>query len=545
MSAVRSLGGSTLPHLAAEGNAAAVAGPAHAALTLRVPPPVREVLVVLSVTVASADPREVAADLLVVGVFKGGIEGPGAQLVLEGLGLERFPVTPGFRGDIGQSLLLAAPGAAAAAVLLVGLGRMDESDPERLRRAAGEAARAGCGARRVVTTLAQVGAGPASVEAVAEGFCLGAPVSRRLATRPDPRASRISEVVILVPSAGLEAARRAVAHAVVTSRATLAARELVNLPPDRKRPPALAQAVAELAGTACEVRIRDESELAEEGFGGLLAVGRGSAAPPRLAQFTYSPADPLGSVVLAGKGITFDTGGINLKRGSSITAMKSDMAGAAAVAAACSVLADLDIRLAVTGLCPLAENMPGGDAQRPDDVLVAHGGTTVEVRDTDAEGRLVLADVLDLGASLEPDAMVDLATLTGAAVTAVGPYAGAVMGSDSDLVDALCGAAAVAGEDLWPLPLWPSLDRFLDTPVADVNNTGDEHGAGSIMGGLFLRRFTRGVPWAHLDIAGPAFLDPKLAHGYLPAGATGFGVRTVLAWLERRAAARPGSPMTR
>lgn len=486
------------------------------------------------VSVEAADLSEVSADLLVVGVFKGGIEGPGAQQALHALRLDRFPVTPEFRGDNRQTLLLAAPGTSAGGVLLVGLGRMDEADPARLRQAAGEAARAGRGAVRIVTTLALIGAGPEAVEAVAEGFLLGAPAGRRFARRSDPEVARTEEVVILVPSGTLEAARKAAAHATIASRAAIEARELVNLPPDRKRPPDLADAIARLGGASCDARIRDERELAADGFGGLLQVGRGSAAPPRLVELTYSPTDPLGSVVLAGKGITFDTGGLNLKRGDSITTMKSDMAGAAAVAAVCSVLDDLDVRLRVTGLCPLAENMPGGDAQRPDDILVAHGGTAVEVRDTDAEGRLVLADALEYGASLAPDALVDIATLTGAAVSAVGPYAGAIMGSDDDLVEALCGAAAVAGEDLWPLPLWPALDRFLDSPVADVNNTGDDHGAGSIMGGLFLRRFTRSVPWAHLDIAGPAFLAPELACGELPAGGTGFGVRTLLAWLERR-----------
>ncbi len=487
-----------------------------------------------SVSVETADLREVTADLLVVGVFKGGIEGPGAQQALDALGLDRFPVTPDFRGDIGQSLLLAAPGTSAGGVLLVGLGRMDEADPTRLRRAAGEAARAGSGAVRIATTLALLGASPPAVEAVAEGFLLGAPAGRPLARKADSEAAKTEEIIILVPSGTLAAARDAAAHAAITSRAAVAARELVNLPPDRKRPPDLARALAQLGGRACEVRVRDERELAAEGFGGLLGVGRGSSAPPRLVELTYTPPDPLGSVVLAGKGITFDTGGLNLKRGDSITAMKSDMAGAAAIAAVCGVLGDLDVRLRVTGLCPLAENMPGADAQRPDDVLVAHGGTSVEIRDTDAEGRLVLADALSYGASLGPDAMVDLATLTGSAVSAVGPYAGAIMSTDDDLREALCGAAAVAGEDLWPLPLWPALERFLDSPIADVNNTGDDHGAGSVMGGLFLRRFTRGLPWAHLDIAGPAFLAPELASGELPAGGTGFGVRTLLAWLERR-----------
>jgi len=481
------------------------------------------------------DPREVEADLLVLPVFKGGIDGPGAQLVLEALGLERFPVTPSFRGEIGQSLKLAAPGIAAHGVLLVGLGRMDEVDPERLRQAAGVAARQARGVARVATTLPQVDLGRAAVEGVAEGFWLGGQSDGRFQTVADPAGTGPDEVIVLVPSGSVEEARAAAAHAAVTTRATLAARDLVNLPPDHKRPPELARLLGELAGPACEVRIRDEVELAAEGFGGLVAVGQGSSAPPRLVELRYQPEDPMGSVVLVGKGITFDSGGVSLKRGlKSLALMKSDMAGAAAVAAVCAALDDLGVRLAVTGLCPLAENMPGGDAQRPGDVYTAHGGRTVEVLDTDAEGRLVVADALDYGAALEPEAMVDLATLTGAAISALGPYAGAIMGTDQDLVSALLSAAGVAGEDLWQLPLWPSLDRFIDSDVADVNNTGDDAGAGSIAGGLFLRRFTRDVPWAHLDIAGPAFLTPELAHGYLPSGATGFGVRTLLAWLERR-----------
>ncbi len=495
-----------------------------------------------TVTAEAADPREVAADLLVVPVFKGGIEGPGVQPLLDALGLEGFPVTPSFRGDIDQSLELAAPGLAVRSVLLVGLGRMDQVAPERLRHAAGVAAVAGRGARRVATTLPQLDAGPASVEAVVEGFLLGAHTDRRFRGRPDTSGpggqpvADLEELVVLVPSSRLDAARQAIAHASTTSRATLAAQDLVNLPPDRKRPPELADRIAALVGDTCEVVVRDEAALAAEGFGGLLAVGRGSSAAPRLVELRYRPADPLGSVVLVGKGITFDTGGLSLKRGGAITEMKSDMAGAAAVAAVCSVLADLDVRLSVTGLCALAENMPGADAQRPDDVVTIHGGTTVEVLDTDAEGRLVLADALDLGAASQPDAIVDLATLTGSVITALGQYAGGVLGSDAELVDELLHAAGVAGEDLWQLPLWPGLERWLESPVADLNNTADGPGGGTITAALFLQRFTRGVPWAHLDIAGPAFLPPELARGHLRPGGTGYGVRTLLAWLERRAA---------
>jgi leucyl aminopeptidase len=488
----------------------------------------------LKVTAAAGDAREVRTDLLVVPVFKGGIEGPGAEPVLSALGLDGFPTTPAFRGDIGQHLLLAAPGLAAGGVLLVGLGRMDEVDPARLRRAAGVAAAAARGARRIATTLAEVHPTSAAVEAVAEGFHLGAYEDRRFRSDPEG-ATRLRDAAILVPSSRLWEARLAIQRASIYAQATIGARDLVNLPPDRKRPAMLAEACADLAASSCESDIRDEQQLEAEGFGGLLAVGRGSSAPPRLVELRYSPPSPLGHIVLVGKGITFDSGGLSLKRGRHMDLMKSDMAGAAVVAATCSVLAELGVRLQVTGLLALAENMPGGDAQRPGDVITHYGGRTVEVLNTDAEGRLVLADALAYGAKLQPDAMVDVATLTGMAIVALGTYAGAAMGNDGALVDALVAASEVAGEDLWPLPLWQRLEPLLDSPVADMNNLGDGAGGGAIIGGLFLRRFVEDVPWAHLDIAGPALLKPEHAGGELPAGGTGFGVRTLLAWLERRA----------
>lgn len=492
----------------------------------------------LKVTAEATDPRDVRADLLVVPVFKGGIEGPGAKLALAALGLDDLPITPAFRGDIGQHLLLAAPGGtdaglACKGVLFVGLGRMDQTDPARLRRAAGVAASASTRFRRVATTLAEVHSTSAAVEAVAEGFHLGAYRDVRFKTDPEP--VRLGEVVILAPSSRLSEARLAVRRAEIYARGTIAARDLVNLPPDRKRPAALAEAVTALAAGCCDATVFDEARLAEEGFGGLLAVGAGSVAPPRLVELRYRPPDPLGHVVLVGKGITFDSGGLSLKRGAAMDEMKSDMAGAAAVAATCSVLDELGIRLDVTGLLALAENLPDGTAQRPGDVITIHGGQTVEVLDTDAEGRLVLADALDYGARMEPDALVDLATLTGSAIGALGRFASPLMGTDEDLISSLRQAAEVAGEDVWPLPLWPSLEHLLDSPVADCNNTGDGAGGGAIVAALFLRRFTRGVAWAHLDIAGPAFLPAKLAGDHLPAGGTGFGVRTLLAWLERRA----------
>jgi leucyl aminopeptidase len=493
----------------------------------------------VQITAAAEDALAARADLLAVGVFKGGIEGPGTAAVLGALGLEALPITPDFRGDIGQHLLLAAPGLDVGGVLLVGLGRVDEADAERLRRAAAVAARAGRRARRLATTLAEVHPTAASVQAVAEGFLLGAHSEERYRSVPASDASRLDEVVILTPSSRLSQARDAIGRAEVYSRATIGARRLVDLPPSAKRPAQLAAAIAELVGDEVEVEVRDETALAAEGFGGILAVGAGSSHPPRLVTLRYRPTEPLGHVVLVGKGITFDSGGLSLKSPAGMMDMKADMAGAAAIAGACAVLAELGVRVEVTALLPLAENLPSGTAQRPDDVLTAFGGTTVEVADTDAEGRLVLADALALAAVDEPDAIVDLATLTGSVIAGLGRYAAGAMGNDPELLAAVQAAAELAGETVWPLPLWPELDRFLASDVADIRNIADrphrDPGGDTIAAGLFLQRFVGDVPWLHLDIAGPAFLPRELSTDYRGPGATGFGVRTLLTWLERRA----------
>jgi leucyl aminopeptidase len=493
----------------------------------------------LKMTAAAGDALKVQCDLLAVPVFKGGIEGPGAGQVLAALGLETFPVTPDFRGDIGQHLTIAAPGMAAGAILLVGLGRMDATSPERLRRAAAVAALAGRQARTVATTLAEVHPTRASVEAVAEGFALGAYTYGEHRSKPAEDASRLREVIILGPSSRLSEAKLALKTARVYAQATIAARDLVNTPPQAKSPAQLAAAISDLAGGCCEVIVHDEAALLDQGFGGILAVGRGSTNPPRLVELRYRPAKPLGHVALVGKGITFDSGGLSLKKPADMMEMKSDMAGAAAIAAACSALSDLGVRLEVTALLPLAENMPGADAQRPDDVITHHGGTTVEVVDTDAEGRLVLADALHAASELAPEAIVDLATLTGTAISALGRYAAVAMSNDAPLLDSVLAAAEVAGEELWELPLSADLEEFLRSPIADLRNVGDsprsDPGGYAIAAGLFLQHFVDDVPWVHLDIAGPAFLPAELGRHYLRPGGTGFGVRTLLAWLERRA----------
>ncbi|MGI9018902.1 MAG: leucyl aminopeptidase [Euzebya sp.] len=485
----------------------------------------------ITISALALDLSALDVDVVAVGVFKGGIEGPGTAEVLGLLGLDDFPVTPTFRGDLGQTLRLGAPGQRFRSVLLVGLGRMDQVSPALLRRAAGDVTRACPKATRIATTLAEVHPTAAAIEAVADGLALGAYTFTRFKSDPDPDTTR--EAILLLPSSLLSEARQAIERSAVTSRAVWLARDLVNTPARQATPAHIAQVISDHMPAQVEVSVHDEEWLARNGCGGLLGVGRESASPPRLVELTYRPANPVAHVVLAGKGITFDTGGLNLKPGVGMMTMKGDMGGAAAVGAAMAALAELGGRITVTGLLALAENSFGGDAQRPSDIITTFDGTTVEVAHTDAEGRLVLADALGYAVSLKPDAIVDIATLTGASVAALGPWMAAVMGNDQDLIDNITAAADAAGEPVWQLPLFDDLDPWLESSVADIDNIGRETGAGAVVAGLFLQRFVADVPWAHLDIAGPAFLGKQDVRGHQPEGGTGFGVATLVSYVQR------------
>jgi leucyl aminopeptidase len=482
------------------------------------------------VHVVSGDPLELDVDALVVPVFRGGMEGPGADAVLEALGLDDVPRDRTFRGKVGELCHLAAPGLRAGQVTLVGLGRLDGLEEETVRRALGSAVRAllpRC--RTVATTLSLAAPGPGGVRAAAEGALLGAYRYDDARTTPPPRA--LEQVTLLATSSDLDAAERAVALATIHARAQYVARDLVTCPPDRLGPPELAEVARAILPDTVEVDVWDEDRLAEEGCGGLLAVGRGSARPPRLVRLRWAPPSPIARVALVGKGITFDTGGISLKRPSTIMdAMKGDMGGAAAVLAVFTALADLDVPVEVTGELCLAENMIGGDAQRPSDVITIRGGTTVEVMNTDAEGRLVMADGLVLAAEDGVDAIVDVATLTGAAIRAIGKRATGVFSNDDDLLRQLLAAGEAAGEALWHLPLWEELRDNLESDVADLDNLGEGDEAGATMAGLFLREFVDGTPWVHLDIAGPSWQDEDRHHN--PRHGTGVPTRTLLRWLE-------------
>jgi leucyl aminopeptidase len=484
-----------------------------------------------AIDVVGGDPRDIPGDVLVVGAFTGGIEGPGVAAVLDGLGLTSLPVTPEFRGDIGQHLLVAGPGLPWATVLFVGLGRMVATDARRLRDAALFAARSGHLRGRVVTTLALVHPSTDAIRALAEGFHLS--TRRPRSQRDEPAPSRIT---ILAPTAVASDAGPVVERAATVARAVTAARDLVDTPPNHQSPTVLARQVTELTGGSCGADLHDHEALRTAGFTGMLSAGRGAADPPRLLELRYEPSEPLGHVVLCGRGTTFGSGGLSLRRGTAMDGGKADMAGAAAIAAACSVLADLDVRVRVTALLGLVESMPGGDAQRPGDVVRTRGGLTIEVTDADADAVLILADLLDLARVYEPDAIVDLTTVGPAAAAALGDDAGAVMGNDPRLVDDLLSAARDAGEPLWQLPLWDHLEHRLQSPVADIVNRTTAVGGEAVLAGLALQRAVRDTPWAHIDCGSAAFVTAEAATGGRRVGATGYGTRTLLEWLEQRTA---------
>jgi leucyl aminopeptidase len=418
-------------------------------------------------------------------------------------------------------------------LILLGMG---DGTPAAMRRAGAALARQVEAGQKAVAAV-PAGTPDEGVDAFTEGLLLGGyKFSLRSesddGSGPPDGPARAVQLVRPGPDGG-----RPAAHAAVIAQAVSLARDLVNMPSLEKTPQWLAEQAAAVAGrSGLGVRVRDESELADGGFGGIVAVGSGSARPPRMIELTYAPDGADTHIVLAGKGITFDSGGLSLKPGDGMRLMKTDMSGGATVIAVMSALAALGVRARVTGLVAAAENMPSGSAMRPGDVITAYGGRTVEVLNTDAEGRLVLADLLAYAdATLSPDVTIDLATLTGAARIALGASIGALYASDDRLAEALRDAGAAAGEPLWRMPMPADYTSALTSVTADIAHipssmNGARNGqAGSIVAAMFLREFTGGRPWAHLDIAGPARAGGD--DGEITKGGTGFGTRLLLRWL--------------
>jgi leucyl aminopeptidase len=462
----------------------------------------------------SAEPGAPAAD--------GPVADPGLDELLPVSAAEAIAAY-GLTGRAGEAAqTVASVAGRPVRVLLLGVG---DRSARALRRAGAELGRriAGGGTATASVVAGDTGDG---VQAFAEGVLLGG--YQFTLKSGDQRAAAGPGLARLLvgPAAGGSAA---LYRASATAAAVGLARDLANLPSAQKSPDWLAQeAIRVTAGRDVDVRVRAEAELEREGFGGILAVGSGSARPPRLIELSYYPPGARTHVVLVGKGITFDSGGLSLKPSDDMQRMKTDMAGGGAVIAVLSALAALGVRHRVTGLVAAAENMPSGSAYRPSDVITQYGGRTVEVLNTDAEGRLVLADALAYAAArLAPDQLIDIATLTGAARVALGTTHAALYATDDALARSLAAAGQASGERVWRMPLEDSYATGLASDVADLAHI-DRSGkaAGSIMAALFLREFTGGLPWAHLDIAGPGRSAEN--DGELSKGATGYGVRLLL-----------------
>ncbi|MGH8936708.1 MAG: leucyl aminopeptidase [Acidimicrobiia bacterium] len=470
--------------------------------------------------------EQASGQALAVPVFAGRRWGPGAEWAAGELGewLGGHLDDQDFRGKAGELAVVPTAGRIPFRTLvLVGVG--EEVDPEGLRQAAGWMGRRTTRFAEVATTLHQVEAQRAG-QAVAEGFLLGQYRFDRY--RSEPKPPKTERLVLLggATPGGLGEAEtgRVVAEAVKL------ARDLVNEPAAAKAPAELARLAEQLAGQhALRARVYDEEAIAEAGFGGLAGVAAGAHNPPRMVELWYEPPRPKGFLALVGKGIVFDSGGLSIKTAEQMETMKTDMSGAAAVLAAMQAIATLKPAVKVLAITPLTENMPGGGAQRPGDVLRIRNGKTIEVLNTDAEGRLVLADGLALAAEAEPDLIVDVATLTGACRVALGDKIAGLWSNHSQARERVEAAAARAGERVWPMPLPEDYRKRIDSEVADMKNTGGRYG-GAINAAKLLEEFVASRPWAHLDIAGPArWLEDE---HYQTKGGSGFGVRTLVALAE-------------
>jgi len=504
----------------------------------------------ITYTLRTASPAKTRAEAVVVGIGQGAKDGAsdvvrtaGAEDVKAAYGRRwrGMLATLGVTGKAGEVTRVPAGAEIGAQLLvLVGLGKPDADgahSPDAVRRAAGAAARAVPNATSVAVSLPADT--PDLVRAVTEGYVLGGYTytSYKSSTAKSGGDSNgPSDVAILSAIARRTDAVTAFEEAQILAQAIAGTREWVNVPPADLTPPAFADAIAHVAGLVegVETTVYDEKQLADLGCGGILAVGTGSAAGPRLVELTYSPDDSRAHVALVGKGITFDSGGLTIKPGSSMSTMKSDMAGAAAVAQATFAIARLGLPVKVSAFVPMAENMVSGSSYRPGDVVTHYGGTTVEVSNMDAEGRMILADALVRATEVSPDVIIDVATLTGHMVMALGDRVSGVLGSE-EVVDRVLAAADVAGEQMWPMPIPEWMDeRIRSSKVADLNQHDWIRWGGGLYAAAFLREFTGGLPWAHLDIAGPSF-NSGGASGHLTPGGTGVAVATLVDYVREMA----------
>ncbi|MEV3920525.1 leucyl aminopeptidase [Actinomadura coerulea] len=489
---------------------------------------------VTSISLDSADLAGLDVDAIVIGVAPaaaGAAPAEGAQALdraMDGRLADALGAL-GATGKAGEVTRLPSLGAVPAKVIVAaGLG--EDPSAEDLRRAAGAAVRSLAGTARVAVALPASGA--EGVEAVALGALLGAYSFDAFRTG-DGHKSPVEEIRLVAPASE----EAALGRARTLAASVKLVRDLVNTPPSHLSPEDFAGEAERVAGeTGLAIEVLDEKALVEGGYGGIAGVGQGSVNPPRLVRLAYTHPEAGRTLALVGKGITFDSGGLSLKPTDAMDWMKSDMGGAAAVLGALAAIAELRPAVNVVGYLAIAENMPSGTAQRPSDVLRIYGGKTVEVLNTDAEGRLVMADALVRAGEDSPDLIVDVATLTGAQLVALGTRTFGVMANDDGVREKVVAAADRAGEASWGMPLPPELRKGLDSAVADIANISGERWGGMLVAGTFLKEFVPdGVKWAHLDIAGPAFHKGE-PYGYTPKGGTGAAARTLVQIAEDVAA---------
>jgi leucyl aminopeptidase len=489
--------------------------------------------------VSTAPPAKAAADLLVVPFYEGRKPGPGFEAVAKALKTDLSSILREnqLSGKAGDAVSFPTLGRLAARhVLLLGVGPRSEADAGAVRRAVQRAARSVAHFATIATTVTQVGDSPEeSAHALAEGLILGNYRFDRYKKRPLDEESktkpRLKKVVVLTSDADSKRVKAALRRGRIYGESANWGRILVDTPALDATPDFLAQEAVQMGEQfGLTSRIWTKADLQEGGFGGILGVGSGSANEPRLIELAYEGAGNAKPIALTGKGITFDSGGLSIKPADGMETMKDDMGGAAATLAAMRGIAQLKPEINVIAAIPSAENMPGGSAIRPGDVLRHYGGKTSEVLNTDAEGRLVLADALAYLSEKKPSAIIDTATLTGAAMIALGSDLWAVIGTDRALIQGLLDAGRDEGEPGWELPLWTEYRRKIESSVADVKNVGDRWG-GAITAALFLKEFVSDVPWAHLDVAATAFVSGREREW--PRGATGSPARTIIRYIER------------
>jgi leucyl aminopeptidase len=492
-------------------------------------------------TFSTDSPASVRADVVVLPVYEGPEPGPGVRDVkgFDLLGLYR---AAGYKGKRGESLLVpntGVDGLTASAVILAGVGKRGDANPDACRRAIGRVARQIAKRARVATTMPQIAprAFDEAVQATTEGILLGSYRFDRYKSKSDGDRPALKEVVVLGGArSDARGAKAALERGQVIAESQSWARDLVNTPALDLPPAELAreaQAMAKRMGL--KSKVWTEAELKKGGFGGILGVGQGSSRPPRLIELTYDGGGRGAPIALTGKGIAFDSGGLSIKPAEGMEHMKMDMGGAASILGSMRAIALLKPRVNVIAAIPSSENMPSGSAIRPGDVLRHRGGKTSEVLNTDAEGRLVLADSLAYLAEKKPRAIVDTATLTGACMVALGEEVWGAMGNDRQLIRDVLAAGEAAGEPGWELPMYEPYRKLIDSDVADIKNIGKRYG-GAITAAMFLREFVGDIPWVHLDIAGPAFSDR--VGDYWPKGATGIPVRTLVRYVLNEAGSR-------